>query len=123
MTTATLRLSANAEAAHQTRRALREACRELPCDALDDVLLLSTELVTNAVRYAGGILTIAVECEARQAAVAVADSNPEPPVIRPAERDNTTGRGLQLVDHLASSWGTRPTQDGKGKVVWFRVTA
>lgn len=123
MTTATLRLSANAEAVHEARRALRQACRELPSDVIDDVLLLSSELVTNAVRYAGGILTIVVESDGRQVAVAVGDSNPELPVVRPGGLESTTGRGLQLVNHVASGWGTRPSQDGTGKVVWFRVTA
>jgi hypothetical protein len=41
------------------------------------------------------------------------------PRIRSAEETDEGGRGLYLVDQIASRWGTRPTK--KGKVVWFEM--
>lgn len=39
-----------------------------------------------------------------------------------ADDGSTGGRGLQLVDRLATAWGCQPGADGQGKVVWFRLT-
>jgi signal transduction histidine kinase/DNA-binding response OmpR family regulator len=91
----------------------------LPARLLDDVLLLVSELVTNAVvhgrppielrlRHTGTHLVI----EAQDAASFL------PRKLRPTV-DDEHGRGLQLVAALADRWGTRPT--GRGKSVWCVV--
>ncbi|HZC39481.1 MAG TPA: SpoIIE family protein phosphatase [Streptosporangiaceae bacterium] len=51
--------------------------------------------------------------------VEVFDSDLRLPRIRTAAETDEGGRGLYLVDRLASRWGSRPTRDGK--VVWFEV--
>ena len=51
--------------------------------------------------------------------VEVFDADMRLPRIRSAAETDEGGRGLYLVDQLASRWGSRPTKDGKA--VWFEV--
>jgi len=44
------------------------------------------------------------------------------PVRRPARPDDVSGRGVMIVDELASAWGVEPERSG-GKRVWFEVAA
>ncbi|HEY8474628.1 MAG TPA: SpoIIE family protein phosphatase [Natronosporangium sp.] len=100
-------------------------------ELLDAALLLTTELSTNAVVHAGTDLELEVVADPTGLTVMVVDNArgvvaaeppPSPPAGQPpgppadlAER----GRGLLLVDHFASRWGTTHHQHGKG--VWFRL--
>ena len=83
--------------------------------------MLTSEIVTNAVRHAGGILTIDIECDSEHLAVAVSDDSPDIPVVREFGAEDIGGRGMRLVEHLAAVWGCTPRPDGRGKVVWFRL--
>jgi len=49
----------------------------------------------------------------------VSDDSPEIPVPRVPTVEAVTGRGLMIVDALASSWGVEP--NGSGKTVWFEI--
>jgi PAS domain S-box-containing protein len=51
--------------------------------------------------------------------VEVLDSDLRLPRIRSAGESDEGGRGLYLVDQLATRWGSRPTKDGKA--VWFEM--
>jgi len=51
--------------------------------------------------------------------VEVFDTDLRLPRIRSAGENDEGGRGLYLVDQLASRWGSRPTRDGKA--VWFEM--
>ena len=51
--------------------------------------------------------------------VAVYDTDPRLPAHRVPDQERPGGRGLHLLDQLASRWGAEPT-DG-GKVVWFEL--
>jgi hypothetical protein len=51
--------------------------------------------------------------------VEVFDADMRLPRIRSAAETDEGGRGLYLVDQLATRWGSRPTKDGKA--VWFEV--
>jgi len=80
------------------------------------------ELLSNAVRHAGGrVLTVRMELD-DTVLIAVGDEDPTPlPPVDPAARlrDASTGRGLLIVDRIATEWGVTPTEDGKE--VWFRL--
>jgi anti-sigma regulatory factor (Ser/Thr protein kinase) len=80
-------------------------------------LLLTSELVTNAVVHAGGPVDIRVGCDDHVLRVEVQDGSASAPRRVEAAEDDEQGRGMHLVDALASDWGHR-TVDG-GKVVWF----
>src|SRR5690349_8049561 len=74
----------------------------LSAEALDDVLLMTSELVTNAVAHATGAITLDVELTGDAIRVEVCDDNPCPAL--PAQREPMAegGRGLQIVEALAS---------------------
>jgi serine phosphatase RsbU (regulator of sigma subunit) len=77
--------------------------------------LLASELVTNAIRYTRGPVSLRLILE-RTLTCEVADSSPALPRIRDAARDDESGRGLQIVSQMSQRWGARRTP--KGKVVW-----
>ncbi|MEU9078643.1 SpoIIE family protein phosphatase [Kitasatospora sp. NPDC048538] len=78
-------------------------------------LLLVSELVTNAIRYAGGKVQLrlihdtTLTCE-------VSDRSSAAPHVRHPRASDEGGRGLLLVAQLADRWGTRQTVDGK--IIW-----
>jgi two-component sensor histidine kinase len=97
---------------------------------LDDAQLLVSELVTNAVSYGGPPLVLRVHCdETAGLLVDVRDGTPALPQRTQATDQDEHGRGLELVELLAESWGVRPDADPRaegrpgadGKVVWFRL--
>nr|WP_267808158.1 ATP-binding protein [Streptomyces tirandamycinicus]MCY0984356.1 ATP-binding protein [Streptomyces tirandamycinicus] len=77
--------------------------------------LIASELVTNAIRYAGGpvrlrlIRTDTLTCE-------VSDPSNTQPRMRRARTSEEGGRGLYLVAQLSRRWGSRYTREGK--TVW-----
>jgi anti-sigma regulatory factor (Ser/Thr protein kinase) len=84
-----------------------------------DTCLLVTELVANAVIHGGSRIRLEIIVQRTFICVEVFDGSFVRPVIRPNVGGSTTGRGLQLVNAIATSWGTRPHPDGK--VVWFEL--
>ncbi|MEV4108320.1 ATP-binding protein [Nonomuraea sp. NPDC049695] len=81
--------------------------------------LLVSELVTNAVRHACGIVRLNLSAADGLLRCEVEDSSPLPPRPRAAAADDEGSRGLLLVEVLSSGWGSVPT--GRGKVVWFEL--
>jgi two-component sensor histidine kinase len=87
--------------------------------AVDDVLLVVTELATNALQHGGGDPVLRLNVGAEHIRVEVFDDDPAPPVRRPAGDDG--GWGLALVERLALDWGI--ARHGRGKVVWCALPA
>jgi two-component sensor histidine kinase len=84
------------------------------------VLLVVSELVTNAARQSDGAVRITLETTGRELLVEVFDSGHRMPVLsESAELDSTSGRGLRLIDTLCESWGVR--EELNGKTVWARL--
>ncbi len=79
--------------------------------------LLTSELVTNAVLHARSALEVTVRLTDRQLWVGVSDADTGPPVRKRYGPDAATGRGLMLVERIASAWGTDVSTTGK--IVWF----
>lgn len=88
-------------------------------DALDTLVLLTSELVTNVVAHARTTCHLGVELLPRTVRVSVSDQSPAPVAPRDASSDAESGRGLTLVENLSSDWGIIE-RDG-GKTVWFEV--
>jgi len=122
-TSITLRLVSEPTAAIRARDSPRHACAGLPGPLLEDAALLTSEVVTNSVKYAPGTLTIAIECTESAVEVSVADESSTMPTLREVGTDEVGGRGLQLVQLVAREWGCAPHRDGHGKTFWFRVSA
>ncbi|MFG3659320.1 ATP-binding protein [Streptomyces sp. NPDC047706] len=86
----------------------------------ETLILLVSELVTNAVVHTGcpAVLRLSLPQPAT-VRVEVADGSTRAPVPRWADGDETGGRGLALVDGLADRWGWSP--DGAGKQIWCEL--
>jgi serine phosphatase RsbU (regulator of sigma subunit) len=100
----------------QARSLIREPMERWGLEDMIPVTeLLVSELVTNALRYSPGAVTLRI---VREGALVceVGDNSAALPRLRQASRDDENGRGLQVVSQFASRWGARRTNTGK--VVW-----
>ncbi len=113
-------LPAEPESVQRGRRHAVAACVAAGHAAVaDTVALLVSEVVTNAVRHGAGPVRLAVAAAPGGVRVEVADDDPGLPQQRAAADEDEGGRGLGLVQALASGWGARSATGGK--VVWFEV--
>ncbi|WP_225835752.1 SpoIIE family protein phosphatase [Streptomyces sp. NK08204] len=87
----------------------------------DEVMLIVSELVTNALVHTQGPVRFDLTLSGDRLRVAVSDSSPRTPV-KPASLDweATGGRGLLLVEAMAAAWGSVPLSGGKQ--VWGEIT-
>ncbi|HEY7144718.1 MAG TPA: ATP-binding protein [Streptosporangiaceae bacterium] len=94
--------------------------------AVCDAALVASELLSNAIRHArplpGAQLQVAWILAAGSVEVAVSDGGgPTRPQAGHPALSSLGGRGLSIVEHLASCWGTR--DDGDGLTVWAVLPA
>jgi anti-sigma regulatory factor (Ser/Thr protein kinase) len=87
-------------------------------ELIETAALITSELATNAVEHTGQRFTVAVDDLGDGIHVAVGDTAPTPPV----PHDDAVGRGMQIVDALADSWGTTLVPND-GKLVWCDLRA
>ena len=87
--------------------------------------LVVSELVTNAVRYAGGEVTVTLRRVGDRIVVAVRDDSPRRPQLLQVGEAVTSGRGLMIVDTVALNWDVDlHGPDGQiGKTVWAEIDA
>ena len=112
-------LSSSVDAAATARDRLREHLGGLPAEVVDAACLLADELVANVLLHVGLPSRMTVVRTADEIRVAVWDSSSQAPVRKLHRPDGLTGRGLQLLDELATAWGT--TVEPDGKTVWFSL--
>jgi len=97
---------------------LLEESEAVPGVVVEDILLLVSELVTNAVLHARTDTRVSASVEAGRVEVAVGDGDPRhAPFLAERGAMATNGRGVMLVDALASDWGIELHESSK--VVWF----
>ncbi|MFF8606886.1 ATP-binding protein [Streptomyces sp. NPDC015346] len=90
-------------------------------ERVDDVLLLVSEVVTNACLHAGGPEELVLRHRDGHLRVEVSDANPEHPVRRrPRAASLPGGHGLMVLDRLAGEWGSESRRGGK--VVWLEIS-
>lgn len=117
-----LSLPPRLEAATQARRHVRQKLVAWELDDLvDPVVLLTSEVVTNALLHAGTVITVAVRRDGQGVRVEVGDGSGVQPVQRRRSTTATTGRGVQLLESVSDGWGSIAV--GEGKLVWFRVVS
>jgi signal transduction histidine kinase len=103
----------------RARHFIGSALHGLPDPVREAVMLMVSELVTNAVRHTGTRFTISVKVDQRAVRVEVTDTGIGMPVRRSPRPTEPGGRGLRIVDTLAREWGVVRTSPGK--TVWFTV--
>jgi anti-sigma regulatory factor (Ser/Thr protein kinase) len=101
-------------------RAVRELAGWGDPDARHAVVLLISELVTNAVVHAGSTVTVNLAVrDDGPVLVKIHDESPVRPTPRRHHVDRPGGRGMHLLESLATRWGVEDSRGGKS--VWFEV--
>ena len=119
---ATWDLPDSLEAAAIARREIESVVDAWGLAALrDEVVLLVSELVTNALRHARSPVRLHAEADDHRLRVGVDDGGAavvlRPRLFPPVDQEN--GRGLALLEMLSSRWGMVARADGK--TVWFEL--
>jgi anti-sigma regulatory factor (Ser/Thr protein kinase) len=84
-----------------------------------DAQLLTSELVSNAIRHGSGEIEMRVRASPDQVLVEVWDQSVEEPKLLPLDPDRPGGNGMRVVEALAHQWGV--THFPNAKSVWFVV--
>jgi anti-sigma regulatory factor (Ser/Thr protein kinase) len=117
-------LTSDVLAPRNARAYARVACDGLaPRRLVDDVMLVVSELVTNATTHGRGEIGLVLRVSDDEVFVAVKDRGQDlgaSPL--PADSFEEHGRGLVIVAEVASSWGVHGLGDA-GKLVWCVVHA
>ena len=117
-------LDGGPDAVPEARRAVLAAQAFIPRSVRDDLLLLVTEVVTNAVRH-GGVgpdQSVRVALRPRNGLVRVEVVDPGKSFTRAevsSSRGGKGGWGLFIVDQIATRWGVTPVATGTS--VWFEL--
>jgi hypothetical protein len=112
------RLASHADAPRRAHRSVAKFLRDLGWEALTPAAtLLVSELVPNALVYAPGPIAVHAWDTGEMLRVEVRDTSR---VLARLRTPNGGGRGLRLVDALATCWGSAPT-DPNGKITWFEL--
>ena len=103
------------------RRVVRHTFEGISPWIMATAQLLASELVANAIVHGSGSPALALDLREDCIHVEVHDADPTRNVVRPVNlgRSSPHGRGLAIVDALASSWGVRVHDHGKA--VWFKL--
>jgi anti-sigma regulatory factor (Ser/Thr protein kinase) len=113
-------LASEPQSAAHARALVTTFCSERGFEALcDDLCLVATELVANAIRHAGTDMTIRLEAIDGGVRLEVEDGSTRPLRPRPAAPSDEGGRGLLLVDALSSRYGVEG--EAHGKRVWAEL--
>ncbi|MDO0925637.1 ATP-binding protein [Streptomyces sp. TG1A-8] len=92
----------------------------LPPGMTEDVVLLVSELVGNAVRHTGArVFVLRMRRRRGWIRVEVRDPSRGLPCLMPVRETDVSGRGLFLVDELADRWGVDLLP--RGKTTWFEM--
>ena len=93
-------------------------------DLYDDVDLVFTELLSNAVRHGGGLREAQLSNTGEHLRLVAADHDPRSPAVRARRVDRPNGRGMHLIQAIADRWGVQRHHTETGKRVWadLRIT-
>jgi anti-sigma regulatory factor (Ser/Thr protein kinase) len=100
---------------------LRDLLGRVARPAAEDVVLVVSELVTNAVRADAEVIGLSLTVDEERVEVEISDDAAGWPTPRDAGWEDPTGRGLAIVDQLADRWHADELHPGKRvTVTWFR---
>jgi anti-sigma regulatory factor (Ser/Thr protein kinase) len=110
------------ESVGAARRFVTGALTDAPADVVDSVELMVSELATNCIRHAKTAFELELSRMGREVRVEVTDRGSGTPAMRSPGPDDPTGRGLQIVNMLAKTWGVEH-RAAAGNSVWFTLAA
>jgi hypothetical protein len=96
------------------------APRLIPAALLPDLLVIASELASNAVRAGADWLDAELAVLADHLELRVTDAAPGIPTMGDPSPTDADGRGLRIVEALADAWGFTQLR-GSGKTVWARA--
>jgi anti-sigma regulatory factor (Ser/Thr protein kinase) len=108
--------AAEARSAGLARRFVQGVLVDYEPRLVDDVVMSTSELAANAVVHGGSEFVVTIAHAPSHLRLSVGDSGPGQPTLRSSDPMDPAGRGLSLVDSLASRWGVE--HKAQGKVVW-----
>jgi anti-sigma regulatory factor (Ser/Thr protein kinase) len=101
------------------RRSLPEVLTRPPRrDLYEDMDLVFTELISNAVRHGGGLREAQLANTGEHLRLIAADNDPRGPAVRARRVDRPNGRGMHLIQAIADRWGINRHHTEIGKRVW-----
>jgi anti-sigma regulatory factor (Ser/Thr protein kinase) len=117
--------------ARRYTRLFLDSCQEISPDIAETAELIVSELVTNAVRYAGepagitqhpqrtavSLIALSLRNFREVLLIEVYDTDSNPPILSSADDSAENGRGLMLVDALSKEW-SYSFPPGGGKIVY-----
>jgi anti-anti-sigma factor len=104
-----------------SRTFVLEALRDVERAVREVAAVLVAELATNAVIHAKSGFEVAILITVDMVRVEVADEGRGTPVLVEPDLDSEMGRGLKMVDGLASRWGVQSRTGDVLKTVWFEL--
>ncbi len=116
---ASKRFPMSVDSVARARHFVRQVLGRCPTVTVDTAELLTSELATNAVVHGHTSFDVSVSHSEGLLRIAVSDGNDHHPAVRAPDYTDLHGRGMQLVEHLADSWGS--TGHYPGKTVWFDI--
>ena len=110
-----LLLAPEARSPSVSRRFVKEALARWELEELTDTaVLLTSELVTNAIVHAQTEVAVTIHREDRlSVTISVQDGSTMRPRLAPHADDSATGRGIEILEELATSWAVIPLAGGK----------
>ncbi len=134
-------LTARAEPLVWARETVRrELTGRIDQGRIDDAVLVVVELLTNAIRHAGGPVCLTVDLYEKGVIVGVVDRGRDTTAVPTVSRSllaelqdevsattcvadlPESGRGLFLIDAFANGWGVEPVHEGKVVTAAFCLT-
>ena len=108
------------EAVSEARLFVAAALATWDLDDLSEVAQICTsEAASNAVKHARTAFHVMVRADGGEVVVRVEDHGPGQPKMRPIDPSAENGRGMWLIQSLATRWGWEPVE--RGKAVWFTL--
>jgi len=109
------------ESAAAARHWMEAAAAEVEWDgSVEEAVLCVSELVTNSLRHAGAEVRVTLYRRGAALWVLVKDAGPGSVVRKHALPTDVSGRGLEIVERVSSTWGVMAETDGKA--VWFEMS-
>lgn len=120
---ASILLPGDATTPAAARRFVRAALESVEADPVvtETAELLTDELVTNAIVHARAKSYLSIRAKKDAVRVEVTDPDDRLPSMAAPDADAPAGRGLVIVNGLASAWGVERASEG-GKTVWFELS-